>query len=313
MKINYNNFAVTFLVISAVACFQPLVALTFIINPKSDIVGEVQYVVIKKGDSLYSIARAHDLGTLEIQEANPKVNPNKLKPGTKLLIPTEFILPPGERSGVVINLAEMRVYYFTPDGQTVTTHPLGIGRQGWHTPIGETTIARKREYPTWTPPDSIRAEAEERGVDLPDVIPAGPHNPLGDYALNLGWNGYAMHGTNAPTSVGSRSSHGCMRMYAEDIDNLFHVVEVGTKVRVIYEPYKLGVKDGQLFLEAHDLFPDNYYQTNNIDKFDLLKDVVNEVNYPKRSKINWNEAQQLINETYGYPVNITGAQSNQSI
>ena len=286
---------------------SPVHAATYEISKGSDIVGRIQTVVVKKGDTLHSIAREHDLGYLEMVEANPKINPNKkLIVGTELVLPTEYILPQAERNGIVINLAELRVYYFSPDGETVTTHPVGIGRQGWRTPIGETKIIRKREHPTWTPPDSIRAAEEDRGVDLPDVIPAGPHNPLGEYAMNLGWNGYLMHGTNVPDSIGTRSSHGCMRMYPEDIKNLFGLVDVGTKVQVIYEPFKIGVKNGELYLEAHELFPDDYYNPNNEDSFSLLQETVKNENYPHGSQINWDEAKQLIDATYGYPVNITG-------
>lgn len=124
--------------------------------------------------------------------------------------------------------------------------------------------------------------------------------------MSLGWNGYLIHGTNAPTTVGMRSSSGCMRMYADDIENLFNNIEIGTKVRVIYEPFKIGVKDGQLYLEAHELFVENYYNINHDDKYDLLEDTVAKINYAASSDIDWKEAKKLINETHGYPVNITG-------
>jgi len=294
------------LLISAIFCLQPALAETFTIERGSDIVGKIRTVTTQKGDTLYTIGRTYDIGIWEMQEANPKINVNKAMPiGTNVVVPSEFILPPGDRSGIVINLAELRVYYFDADGATVSTHPLGIGRMGWRTPIGETTIILKREHPIWTPTESIRAESEERGVELPDAIPAGPNNPLGDYAMNLGWNGYMMHGTNAPQSVGSRASHGCMRMYAEDIKDLFERVTVGTKVRVIYEPYKLGTKDGQLYLEAHALFTDEYYNPDNQDENELLQKAVAASNYTSSSQINWAEARELIHDDYGYPVNIT--------
>lgn len=292
--------------IAALFFVQPAFAQTFAITPGSDLVGEIQYVTSVKGDTLHTIARAHDIGMLEIEEANPHINPEKtLVAGTKLLIPTEYILPPGDREGIVINLAELRAYYFPPGQNIVMTFPLGIGQVGWRTPIGETTIIRKREHPDWTPPPSIQAEAESRGRSLPAVVPAGPNNPLGDYAMNLGWNGYMMHGTRAPTSIGLRSSHGCMRMYPEDIDALFHSVEIGTKVRAIYEPYKMGMKDGKLYLEAHEMFPDNYYKIKHDDKFATLGEVVSSMNYPDKDKINWFEVKDLMKETNGYPVDIT--------
>jgi L,D-transpeptidase ErfK/SrfK len=304
IKQKINTFTLKLMLLAGLLFAHPAQALTFNIDPHSDIVGEVEYVTSVKGDSLYTIGREHDIGQLEMQNANPKINPNKnLAVGTNVVVPSAYILPPGAREGMVINVAELRVYYFSPDGTTVTTHPLGIGKQGWRTPIGETTIIRKREHPTWTPPDAIRAEAEANGHELPDVVPAGPHNPLGEYAMNLGWNGYEMHGTNAPASVGLRSSHGCMRMYPEDIKNLFNIVEVGTKVRVIYEPYKIGVKDGNMFIEAHSLFTDAYYNKDQTDKFDLLQQTAQTV--PQSAAVDWNKAKQFVKEAFGYPVVLT--------
>lgn len=307
-----KNSSIVFklLLISAIFCVQPVQAEVFTIKRGSDIVGKMKTVTAEKGDTLYTIGRAHDMGIWEMQEANPKINAKKaIAAGTNVIVPSAYILPPGERSGMVINLAELRVYYFDPDGETVSTHPLGIGRTGWRTPVGETTIIRKRENPSWTPPASIRAEAENRGVELPAVVPAGPNNPLGDYAMNFGWNGYMMHGTNAPQSVGSRASHGCMRMYDEDIEDLFNRVEVGTKVRVIYEPFKVGTKDGQLYLEAHELFEDEYYTNVHDDRDELLNKTVAASNFSNGSQINWNEAIELIKQTHGYPVNITSTVS----
>ncbi len=305
ITLNMKHHLFNTLFISTILYLQPLQAATFTLTPNSDIVGEIQYVTVKKGDSMYSIARSHDLGLMDMLEANPNVNPDKLVPGNTLLVPTQFILPPGPREGIVINLAEIRVYFFPPNTNIVMTFPLGIGEVGWRTPIGETTIIRKRENPTWTPPASIHAEAARKGRTLPKVVAAGPKNPLGSYAMNLGWNGYLMHGTQAPTSIGQRSSHGCMRMYPEDIKALFHAVTVGTKVRAIYEPYKIGMKDGKLFIEAHELFPDNYYKIRYSDKFDALQNTVADTTYPQSDAINWLEVKVQIDSTNGYPVEIT--------
>lgn len=294
-------------------CVQPVGALTYKLDPNSDIVGAVEYVTVQKGQDMHSIAREYDMGYMDMVEANPTVKPNKLKVGTQLLVPSEFILPPGPRTGIVINLAELRVYYFPPDQNVVITHPLGIGQIGWRTPIGETTIVRKRENPTWTPPPSIRAESARKGITLPDVVPAGPRNPLGDHAMSLGWNGYLMHGTRAPNSIGQRSSHGCMRMYPEDIKNLFEHVEVGTPVRVIYEPYKVGLRNGELFLEAHEFFPDNYYKILHSDKFDHLQETVVEINYTDSDSIDWDAAKYSVNQTHGYPVHISGKGESDAI
>ncbi len=173
-------FIITALLLTPVAQ-----ALTYEVKPGSDIVGKLQTYTVKKGDNFADIARKYDLGILELQEANPKIDRSKpLVPGTVMLIPTEFILPAGvAHEGIVLNLAELRLYYFPPNTNKVVTFPVGIGKQGWNTPIGQTTIVLKRANPVWIPPDSIREEAEERGHELPAEIPAGPNNPLGLYAM----------------------------------------------------------------------------------------------------------------------------------
>lgn len=289
--------------------FLPVVqALTYEMTPGSDIVGSVQYYTVVKGDTFASVARKFDLGFLELQEANPKINSQKtLTPGTELLIPTEFILPNGTpRQGIVLNVAELRLYYFPPNTNTVVTFPVGLGRTGWKTPTGQTKIIAKRENPVWIPPDSIRAEAARQGRSLPAVYPAGPNNPLGKYALNLGWSGYRLHGTNAPASIGTRASHGCIRMFPEDIESLFKQVDLNTPVTVVHEPYKVGIKDGQLFLEAHEPFVEAYY-TNGADDDAMLEDALdNDPTFTNmNTNVDWSEVKKLINNTYGYPVKIT--------
>lgn len=297
-----------YLIVATIA-FSPLIqALTYTIDRGSDLVGEVQSYTVQKGDTFAEIARKYDLGILELQEANPKVNSKKALPvGTVLVIPTEFILPTGvPREGIILNLAELRLYYFPPNTNEVVTFPVGIGQTGWRTPTGETKIVQKRENPVWIPPDSIRAEAAAKGRTLPAVYPAGPKNPLGLFAINLGWSGYRIHGTNAPTSIGLRSSHGCVRMYPEDIDSLFHMVDVGTKVVVVHEPFKVGVKYGQLYLEAHQPFPEQYY-TQGDNEEEMLSDAMTTSTLPTSTSdnINWSEVKKLIKDTYGYPVKIT--------
>lgn len=209
-----------------------------------DIVGEITSYTVKKGDNLSKIARRFDIGIVELRAANPEVSPERLKAGAQLTITTSHVLP-AIRRGIVLNLSELRLFYF-PDDTTVITFPVGIGREGWQTQPGNTRIVRKRKDPTWTPPESIR----EENPDLPDFIPPGPDNPLGHYALDLGMGGYAIHGTNQPYSVGKRCSHGCMRLYPEDIEMLFDVVSVGTPVAIIDTPWKLGWRGNTLFLEV---------------------------------------------------------------
>lgn len=296
------------LIIAAIFFLSPAYALEYTIEKDSDIVGEVQSYTIQKGDTFDEIARKYDLGVLELQEANPTVNRNKkLAVGTKLVIPTSFILPSAPREGIVLNIAELRVYFYPADSDKVYTYPVGLGQQGWKTPTGKTTIVKKRENPIWIPPDSIRAKYARKGQILPAYVPAGPNNPLGLYALNLGWTNYRMHGTNAPGSVGLRSSHGCIRMLPEDIERLFNQVEVGTKVNIIHEPFKVGVKDGELYLEAHQPFPEEYYTKDEADD-DILNAAISlgktDPDYDDE-EVNWSEARKLIKETYGYPVMIT--------
>lgn len=292
--------------IAALSCAPMVEALTYEINRGSDLVGELQSYTVQKGDSFADIARKYDLGIIELQEANPTVNGKKALPvNTVLIIPTEFILPSGApREGIVLNLAELRLYYFPPNTNQVVTFPVGIGRSGWRTPTGETKIVQKRANPVWIPPDSIRAEAAANGKTLPAVYPSGPKNPLGLFAINLDLPGYRIHGTNSPSSIGLRSSHGCIRMYAEDIDSLFHMVDVGTKVSLIHEPFKIGVKYGQLYLEAHQPFPEQYYTKGDNDE-EMINDAMTAAQGQANKDVNWSEVKKLIKDTYGYPVKIT--------
>lgn len=221
----------------------PLYAATY--TMEDDLIGEITYYTVREEDNLYTVARRFDIGIVELLSANPGVDPWKPKAGTRLKITTMHVLPEAPRAGLVLNLPELRLFYFPGDG-TVMTFPIGIGKEGWETPTGATAIAKKRENPAWIPPASIR----EENPDLPDIVPPGPDNPMGNYALNLGWPGYAIHGTNRPYGIGKRSSHGCIRLYPEDIKVLFNAVEVGMPVIVIDTPYKLGWRGNTLFLEV---------------------------------------------------------------
>jgi L,D-transpeptidase ErfK/SrfK len=213
--------------------------------PDGDLIGTPQTYTVQKGDNVSSVARHFDIGAVELLAANPAIKAAKLTVGQDIIVPKMHVLPASPRVGIVINLAELRLFYYSPDGG-VETFPISIGKEGWLTPTGTTQIVLKRRNPTWTPPASIRAENPK----LPAVVPAGPNNPLGQYALNLGWAGYAIHGTNAPSSIGKPSSHGCMRMYPEDIAVLFNLVDVGTPVTIIDTPVKFGWLGGDLYMEV---------------------------------------------------------------
>ena len=223
--------------------------------PGNDLVGRISTVNVRDGETLIDIARTHGLGYNEIVAANRHLDPWLPPVGAEVLLPTRYILPSAPRRGIIVNIAEMRLYYYpppAPDGSgVVLTFPIGIGQEGWSTPLGITSVISKAEDPPWIVPASVRAEHEREGAPLPRVVPPGPDNPLGRHALRLGWTSYLIHGTNKPFGIGMRVSHGCIRMYAEHVERLFHMVPVGTPVWIIDQPNKLGRADGQLYFEAH--------------------------------------------------------------
>ncbi len=229
------------------------------LNPNDSLVGENPqqplYTYANEEDTLLDVARRNDLGQNEILLLNPEVD--RWLPGTsaKIRITNSRILPDTPREGITLNLPEFRLYYYSNQGtdrpQTVTTYPISIGRQDWDTPLGRTTVSSKKENPTWTPPKSIKEEHAAKGDILPDVVPAGPDNPLGLYAMRLGIPGYLIHGTNKPYGVGMRVSHGCVRMYPEDIEQLFPEVKVGLPVYIVNQPVKIGWLDDTLYIEVH--------------------------------------------------------------
>jgi len=226
--------------------------------PEFDIIGAIHEVQARQEDTLLDIARRYDIGQEQITRANPDVDRWLPGEGTRVIIPTRYILPAAPREGLVLNIPEMRLYYYPKPqpGETpvVQTYPVGIGRQDWGTPLGLTRVVGKQKDPTWTPPASIRKEHAEAGDPLPAVVPAGPNNPLGQYAMRLGIGGgsYLIHGTNKAFGVGMRASHGCIRMMPEDIEYLFPQIAVGTQVRIVNEPAKVGWFGGKLYLEIHE-------------------------------------------------------------
>ena len=223
----------------------PLLALPAV--GADDVVGSLVRYRVTAADRFVDLAVQFHIGYVELLAANPGVNPWVPEPGGEILMPALHVLPDAPREGIVINLAEMRLYFFPPHGGEVQTYAIGIGQEGWNTPLGKTTVARKRADPSWTPPRSIRAERP----GLPDVVPPGPDNPLGTHAVYLDWPAYLIHGTNMPAGVGRRISHGCIRMYPADIVTLYPQVPVGTPVAVVDQPVKVGWLDNDLYLEVH--------------------------------------------------------------
>lgn len=219
------------------------------------IIGEPQVVFASDTDTLSDLARAYGLGYDEIIAANPGVDPWLPGEGSAILLPTQYVLPAVERRGVILNIATKRLFYFPAvadsEVQQVMTYPIGIGRVGWETPLGETTVVSKAKDPHWWVPASVRREHAEMGDPLPSVVPPGPDNPLGHRVLKLDMPGYLIHGTNTPYGVGMRVSHGCVRLYPENIEILYTLVDIGEAVTIINEPYLFGQRDGELYFEAH--------------------------------------------------------------
>lgn len=232
-------------------------ATTFILPPSDvDIVGQITTITAGRHNTLLDIAREYDIGQNEILYANPNVDRWLPDDNSEVVLPGRFILPNTKRSGLVINLPEMRLYYYpkpkTGEAPVVITHPVSVGRMDWDTPLGKTKIVSKKQDPAWRPPQSIKDEAIAKGEEPPpDIVEPGPDNPLGRYAMRLGIPGYLIHSTNKPYGVGMRVTHGCLRMYPEDIEQLFDKIPVNTPVQLVNQPIKIGWLAGSLFLEAH--------------------------------------------------------------
>lgn len=229
-------------------------ATTLVLPTEGDLVGELQYSRSEVGETLSDVGIRYDIGYYEMVRANPRVDPTRpLSPDTRVVIPSQFILPQVPRVGLVINLAEYRLYYYPANDNVVITMPVGIGREGWTTPIGTSKVTKKERDPIWRPTANVRAEAAKNGTPIPNSFPPGEGNPLGRHILRLGWPTYLIHGTNRRDGVGSRVSAGCVRMMPEDIEYLFDLVSVGTPVRVINEPVKFGRHNGMLYIQAYPL------------------------------------------------------------
>lgn len=231
-------------------------AATFILPPEgTDLVGVPSWVHTRYADTLMDVARDYSVGYTELKRANPGVDTWIPGDGTRVLLPTRYVLPPGPREGIVINLPEYRLYYFPAPKQgeraQVVTYPISIGKMDWNTPIGRHRIISKAKNPSWYPPESIREDHAKRGSILPRVVPPGPDNPLGAYAMRLNLTSYLIHGTNNPDGVGMRVTSGCIRMFPEHIERIFPMVDVGTTVHIISEPIKVGWAADTLFVEVH--------------------------------------------------------------
>ncbi|HLB80054.1 MAG TPA: L,D-transpeptidase family protein [Dongiaceae bacterium] len=271
----------------------------------SDVIGHVGFYEARHADTLLDIARRFDLGFVELRAANAGVDAWLPGEGTPLILPSAHVLPDAPRRGLVLNLAELRLYYFPADGGPVQTFPVGIGVEGANTPLGTTTIVSKRANPTWIPPASIRAERPE----LPAAVPPGPANPLGAFALDLGWPSYRIHGTNRPYAVGRRVTHGCVRLYPEDIERLYKVVPIGTPVTVVNQPVKLGWHGGELYIEFHPGLEqvDEIEATGRLapETMPDIAGVILAAAGPQDSRIDWAAVRGAATSRTGVPVRIT--------
>jgi L,D-transpeptidase ErfK/SrfK len=290
------------IVVSSLFISSLVQATTFeLVDDTTRVVGHNLVVISRQEDTLLDIGRQFDLGYSEIVNANPDIDPWLPGEGKQVIVPNRFILPDADRKGIVINLAEMRLYYYPRvkkgEVKVVITHPIGVGREGWTTPLGKTRIIQKKKDPTWTPPASIHAEHIEKGDPLPKVVPAGPDNPLGAFAMRLGMPGYLLHGTNRPYGVGMRVSHGCVRLYPEDIEHLFGIVPLNTPVEIVYQPDKAAIQDGVLFLEAHKVQEDiDEREGNNMTP--MVAAIVNAQDTPLRDQ-DWPFVENMVRDYTG--------------
>jgi L,D-transpeptidase ErfK/SrfK len=211
-------------------------------------------VPVEQNETLLDVARRYNLGQEEIVRLNPNLDRWLIKTGQMVRLPNRRILPDTPHNGVTLNISEFRMYYYPPKSGKVMSYAHGIGRQDWKTPLGQTKIIRKIKNPVWNPPASIRREHAAEGDPLPAVVPAGPHNPLGTRALYLALPGeYRIHGTDIDKiyGIGMQITHGCVRMYPEDIESLYDLIDVGTPVYIVKQPIKVGWLNNVLYLEAH--------------------------------------------------------------
>ena len=283
-----------------------------------DVVGQVQVTVTTKEDTLPDIARRFNLGYEEIVRANPGVDPWLPGAGKEIVLPTQFVLPNSVRQGVVINIAAMRLYYFPPtkpgEKQVVYTHPIGIGRVGWKTPEGSTKVVSKQKDPVWIPPASVRKEHKENGEILPARVPAGPDNPLGRYKFTLGWPSYLIHGTNKPYGVGLRSSHGCIRLYPEDVEKIFTMVNPGTPVTVVNQPFVFGWHEGELYLQGFDVLEDDKRDWSKSQPKLLSKTLSKRIQAEltaRKTAIDWQRVAHITQDPRGLVVSVTSADKNE--
>jgi len=294
-----RSLLVAALVLSAVSSFA---------HAEPTYVGEMQdYRTVREDDTLIEIAYRENLGYVELRAANPSLDPWLPGYNEKVILPKQHLLPDAPHKDIVINLGEMRLYFYPGKGRPIQTYPLGIGREGLLTPKGTTTITRKKDKPSWSPTERMRKEKPE----LPATVGPGPDNPMGSAALYLGWPLYAIHGTNTPWGIGRRVSSGCLRMYNEDITKLYGQVPVGTTVTVVDQPVKTAWIDGRFYIEAH---PNAYQSDKIVNTYEDIDYEVSEKEFSAifkavgeyKDQIDWKDVRKALRYRAGYPVVVSG-------
>jgi L,D-transpeptidase ErfK/SrfK len=263
------------------------------VDPQAmNVIGDPQHHVIRKGEDLLDVAREYDLGWTEIGAMYRQWDPFLPPAGVDMLIPTRWIVPTGHAAPIVVNTGEMRLYYFINHGTQVYTFPIGMGVLDYITPTGNFYVNQKIVNPDWHIPKHL-----QKKYDMA-VMPAGPDNPMGAFKLGLNWGDYGIHGCNLPWAVGRLVSHGCTRLYPEDIKKLFPMVPMGTKVEYIYEPAKIGFRQGRIFLSVHD---DVYFKIRSM--------ILHVLNLLERrglaAQVDMNKVMRTVEEQTGLPMDIS--------
>jgi L,D-transpeptidase ErfK/SrfK len=287
----------------------PVVAAEFVLPANNDsLIGEVQYVTTSDEDTLLDIGRRFGVGYEEMTAANPGIDPWVPGVNKRITIPTQYLLPDAPRTGIVVNVAEHRLYYYPKvvkgKAAVVQTFPVSLGKEDWSTPHGRTTIVAKITNPTWYPPASVRKEHADHGDYLPAAIPPGKDNPLGEFAMRMGFGDgtFLIHGTNKPTGIGLDVTHGCIRMFPEDIEHFFKEVPVGTSVLIVDQPYKMAWSKDRLYMEVH--------KSADMDEHAWREGLTNvtkmfvSATRDREVRINWSEAEAAYLSASGMPATI---------
>ena len=275
------------------------------------VVGDIRYIKSEQGESIPGLTIRYDTGYHELLSANPNNKKWFPKENTTFRIPSTYILPQKSYKGLILNLSEMRLYYYMNaddlyEVTRVVTFPVSIGRNDWKTPLGETKIIHKVKNPIWYPPQSIIDEHKARGDDLPKIVPPGSKNPLGKFALDLELPGYLLHGTNRPQGIGMMVTHGCIRLRDNAIETLFYNADIGTRVKIINEPIKVGTLSDDLYIEVHD-FEGEYKEigieeVNVNSDISILKPLISFLNNNKNYKVDWEVVFKSIKNSHGIPI-----------